>query len=72
MLLGFIISERGIEANPEKILHHYKHGPNLEPKRGSANHGVSHGTKPFHLTSRRARVAPLSASKEDRSFCVDS
>ena len=41
MLLGFIISERGIKANAKKGLGHYEHGPNPQPKGGAEGHGVS-------------------------------
>jgi hypothetical protein len=49
MLLVFIISERGIEANLEKNLGHHEDGLDTEDKGGTADHRVPRRTQPLHL-----------------------
>ena len=40
MLLGFIVSQRGIEPNPEKSLGHHSDGTDSRPKGGTKGHGM--------------------------------
>jgi hypothetical protein len=59
MLLGFIISERGIEANPEKIA------------AITEGHGMSRGSEPLHLAPWRKRSASVPPLKEGRVLRLD-
>jgi hypothetical protein len=49
MLLGFIVSKQGIEANKEKVLSITGMGPIKRCQGSSASHGMSSGPEPLHL-----------------------
>jgi hypothetical protein len=70
MLLGFIISERGIEANPKKIAA-ITNGTNQRFKRSKEGHGMPCGSEPLHLTPWRKRIAPVPPLKEGRALHLD-
>jgi hypothetical protein len=72
MLLGFIVSEWGIEANPEKIAAITNMGLVRDLKgvqRVMA--GMPCGSEPFHLTPWRKRIAHVPPLKEDRALHLD-
>jgi hypothetical protein len=54
MLLGFIMSERGIESNPEKISSIMDMGPIKNLKGVQHVTRLPHGSEPLHSTTRRA------------------
>jgi hypothetical protein len=72
MLLGFIVSERGIEANPEKIAAITNMGPIKDLKRSTKGHGMPCGSKPLHLAPWRERITLVPPLKEDRTLHLDS
>jgi hypothetical protein len=57
MLLGFVVSEHDIEANPEKI---------------TAITRMPRSSQSFHIMPRRTRSPPLPALEENRPVHVDS
>jgi hypothetical protein len=59
ILLGFIVSEHGIEANPEKISAITNMGPIQDLKR-------------VQRTPQRTRPVPLSDSEKDGPLCLDA
>ena len=69
-LLGFIVSERGIEANLEKN----QCNTQIEEARGakgcSENHGLYRGLEPVHCEVRRKSHTIISALHENISLCV--
>jgi hypothetical protein len=71
MLLGFIVSERGIEANPEKIAAHHQHGAYQRFERSTKGHGMPCGFEPLHLTPRRERITLVLPLKEGRALHLD-
>jgi hypothetical protein len=71
MLLGFIVSERGIEANPKKIAAITNMGPIKDLKGVPRGHGMPCGSEPLHLTPRRKRPTLVSPLKEDRALLLD-
>src|SRR5690242_404181 len=71
MLLGFVVSERGIEANPEKIAAITNMGPIKDFKRSTEGHGMPCDPEPFHLAPRRKRPTSVPPLKEDRALHLD-
>jgi hypothetical protein len=71
MLLGYIVSQRGIEANPEKVAALERMGPIRDLKGGAKSAGVPRRLEPLHLTARRERLAPLPAPQEARALLLD-
>jgi hypothetical protein len=71
MLLGFIVSEQGIEANPEKIAAITSMGPIKDLKRRTESHGMPCGPEPLHLATRRKRSASVPPLKEGRVLHLD-
>jgi hypothetical protein len=71
MLLGFIVSERGIEANPEKIAVITSMGPIKDLKRRTESHGMPCGPEPLHLAPRRKRPASVPPLKEGKVLHLD-
>jgi hypothetical protein len=65
MLLGYIVSQRGIEANPEKAVALERMGPIRDLK------GVPCRFEPLHLEARRKGLTPLPAPKETRALLLD-
>ena len=63
MLLGFIVSERGIEATLKKILAITRMGPIQNIKGGTMSYRVPHRAQPLYLVLWRMRYPPLSAPK---------
>jgi hypothetical protein len=66
MLLGFVVSKRGIEANPEKISAIMDMGPIKNLK------GVQRVTDSLHSTTRRVQPATVQADEEVRPLHVDA
>jgi hypothetical protein len=64
MLLGYIVSQRGIEANPEKVAVLERMGPIRDLKGGPKGVGVPCRLEPLHLAARREGHAPLPAPQE--------
>jgi hypothetical protein len=54
MLMGFVVSERDIEANIKKISAITNMGPIQNLKRCTTRHGLPRGSKLFHRPTRRA------------------
>jgi hypothetical protein len=71
MLLGFIVSERGIEANLEKGLSHNQHRTNQRPQGSIEGHGMPCGLEPLHLAPRRKRLASVPTLEKIRAFFLD-
>jgi hypothetical protein len=70
MLLGFIVSERGIKANPEKITAITKMGP-IRDLKGAKGHGLPCGPQSFYLAPRQEGAPSVSSPKEIRAFFMD-
>jgi hypothetical protein len=70
MLLGFIVSERGIKANPEKIAAITSMGP-IKDLKGVQRDGMSCGSEPLHLTPQRKRSASVPPLKEGQVLHLD-
>jgi hypothetical protein len=64
MLLGCIISQRGIEANPKKVVALKRMGPIRDLKGGPKGVGVPCRLEPLHLAARQEGPAPLPAPQE--------
>jgi hypothetical protein len=64
MLLGFVVSERGIEANPEKILAIMDMGPIKNLKGVQRVTSYLRDFKLLHSTTRRAQPAIVQADEE--------
>jgi hypothetical protein len=71
MLLGFIVFERGIEANPEKIAAIINMGPIKRFKGSTKGHGMPCGSEPLHLAPWRERIALVPPLKEGRALHLD-
>jgi hypothetical protein len=71
MLLGFIVSERGIEANPEKIASHHHNGAHQGLERRTESHGMPCSSEPLHLAPQRKRPASVPPLKEGRVLHLD-
>jgi hypothetical protein len=71
MLLGFIVSERGIEANPEKIVALTNMGP-IKDLKGVQRVMMPCGSEPLHLVPWRERIALVPPLKEGRALHLDS
>jgi hypothetical protein len=69
MLLRFIIPERGIEANLEKIA---EHGTHQRFERSTKGHGMPCGSEPLHLAPWQERIALVPPLKESRALHLDS
>jgi hypothetical protein len=63
MLLGYIVSQRGIEPNPEKV-NPQTDGPDSRPQGGLEGVGVPCRFEPFHFAARRKGVTPLPTPEE--------
>jgi hypothetical protein len=68
MLLGIIVFERGIEANPEKISAIMRMGPILNLKGVQRVMGCLAALNYFYLAPRRTKPPPLPASEESHRF----
>jgi hypothetical protein len=64
MLLGYIVSQRGIEANPRKGCSSRTNGPDSGPQGGSEVVGVPCRLEPLHLAARREGLASLPGPQE--------
>jgi hypothetical protein len=71
MLLGFIVSERSIGANPEINHGHHQHGAHQGLERSTEGHGMPCSSEPLHLAPRRKRPASVPPLKEDRALHLD-
>jgi hypothetical protein len=71
MLLGFIVSERGIEANRGENRGHDQHGTDQRFERSTEGHGMPCGSEPLHLTPWRERTASVPPLKEGRVLHLD-
>jgi hypothetical protein len=70
MLMGYIGSQRGIEANPEKVAALERMGP-IRDLKGVQRVLVPRHLEPLHLAARRERLAPLPAPQKARAFLLD-
>jgi hypothetical protein len=72
MLLGFVASERGIEANPEKISVIMDMGPikNLKGMQRVTD-CLARGTKSLHSATRRVQPTAVQADEEIQPLHVD-
>ena len=68
-LLGYIVSERGIEANPKKIMAISNMGPIRNVK--GMQRRLSGCPKSIHLPAQRTRDATLQAPQKDGHFHLD-
>jgi hypothetical protein len=64
MLLGYIVSQRGIEAKPEKVAALERLGLIRDLKGVQRVFGVPCSLEPLHLVARREGLAPLPAPQE--------
>jgi hypothetical protein len=71
MLLGYIVSQRGIEASPEKAAALERMGPIRDLKGGPEGVGVPCRLEPLHFTARREGLTPLPAPEETRALLLD-
>ena len=71
MLLGFVVSQRGIEPNPDKVSAITRMGPIRDLKGGTEGHGMPSVPQPIHLASRQERLTPVSTLEENRALHVD-
>jgi hypothetical protein len=71
MLLGYIVFQRGIEANPEKVATLERMGPIRDLKGVQRVLGVPCRLESLHLAARREGLAPLSAPQEARVLLLD-
>jgi hypothetical protein len=71
MLLGYIVSQRGIEANPEKVAALERMGLIRDLNGGSKGVGVPCRLEPLHFAARREGLAPLSTLEEARPVFLD-
>ena len=69
MLLGYIVSQCGIEANPEKVLAITRMGPIRDIK--GVQRFTGSGAESLYLEVRRKGVATVSTPKESRAFLLD-
>jgi hypothetical protein len=72
MLLGFIVSKQGIEANKEKVLSITGMGPIKRCQGSSASHGMSSGPEPLHLMHQWEGLAPVSSLEENQALHLDA
>ena len=71
-LLGYIMFERGVEANLKKIMAISNMGPICNVKGIQRLTGYLAGRPELvHLLARRARDASLQATQKDRHICLD-
>jgi hypothetical protein len=70
MLLGFVVSERGIEANSEKILA-IMDMADQEPEGCAACHGLPRISKSLRRTTRRTQPTIVQTYEEVRPLHVD-
>jgi hypothetical protein len=71
MLLGYIVSQRDIEANPEKVAALERMGPIRDLKGGPKGAGMPCRPEPLRLAARREGLAPLPAPQKERAFLLD-
>jgi hypothetical protein len=71
MLLGLIVSERGIEANPEKNLYDHQNGPRSRSKGRTEGHELPCGPQSLHLMPRRESAPSVSSPKQIRTLLMD-
>jgi hypothetical protein len=71
MLLGYIVFQQGIEANPEKVAALERMGPIRDLKGVQRVLGVPRLLEPLHLAARRERLAPLPPPQEARALLLD-
>jgi hypothetical protein len=71
MLLGYIVSQRGIEPNPEKVAALVRMGPIRNLKGVQKVLGVPCRLEPLHLAARRKGLTPLPAPEEARAILLD-
>jgi hypothetical protein len=71
MLLGYIVSQWGIEPNPEKVVSLDRMGPIRDLKGGVEGVGLPCRLELLHLAARREGFAPLPAPEEERTFLLD-
>jgi hypothetical protein len=71
MLLGFIVLELGIEANPENISVITNMGLVKDIKGVQRVMGCLEALSWFHLTPQRKRLAPIPTTKENRALHLD-
>jgi hypothetical protein len=70
MLLGYIVSQRGIEANPEKVAALERMGP-IRDLKGVQKVLGAFLLEPLHFEARRKGPTPLPAPKETRVRLLD-
>jgi hypothetical protein len=71
MLLGFIVSERGIKANLEKSCCNHQNGPYPRSEGCAEGHGLPCGPQSLHLAPQREGAPSVSSPKEIRTLFVD-
>jgi hypothetical protein len=71
MLLGFIVSKHGIEANPEKNHCDNQDGPHPRSKGRTKDHGLLSGTQPFHFVPRRKSAPSVPPLEEIGALFLD-
>jgi hypothetical protein len=71
MLLGFVVLECGIEANPEKISAIMDMGPIKNLKDMQCVAGLPRGSESLHRVTRRARPAVVQPDEEIRPLHMD-
>jgi hypothetical protein len=71
MLLGFIVSERGIEANPGENRSHHQHEAYQRFERSTKGHGMPCGSEPLHLAPWQKRPTLVPPFKEGRALHLD-
>jgi hypothetical protein len=70
MLLGFAVSERGIEVNPEKISAIMDMGRSRTERRTTC-HGMPCSSEPLHSTTQKAQPTTVQADEEVRPLHMD-
>jgi hypothetical protein len=70
MLLGFIVSEHGIEANPKNHCNH-QNGPYPRYEGHAEGHRLPRGPQSLHLAPRREGAPSVSSPKEIKTLLMD-
>jgi hypothetical protein len=71
MLLGYIVSQCGIEPNPEKVVAIERMGPIRDLKGVQKVLGCLARLELLHLAARRKGLAPLPTPEETRALLLD-
>jgi hypothetical protein len=68
MLLGYIVSQRGIEPNPKKVTALERMGPIRDLKGGPEGAGVPHRLEPLYFAAQREGAALYRLLKKHERF----